>query len=76
MKDLVNKRIKFGEEFRPFCAVHMSDYYSDYSVWSHPSLFMTHVFEAKSENGTALPAVTDVDGTARVQIVNVLCLAK
>lgn len=70
MKDLVNDRIKFREEFRPFAPSILSDYYSEYSVCSHPSPFMTHVFEVKSKKRDIIPAVTHVDGTGRFQTVS------
>jgi carbamoyltransferase len=70
MKDLVNERIKFREEFRPFAPSILADYFSDYSVCTHPSPFMTHVFEVKPEKRQTIPAVTHVDGTGRFQTVS------
>jgi carbamoyltransferase len=70
MKDLVNERIKFREEFRPFAPSILSDHFSEYSACSHPSPFMTHVFEVKPEKRQAIPAVTHVDGTGRFQTVS------
>jgi carbamoyltransferase len=70
MKDLVNERIKFREEFRPFAPSILADYFSEYSVCSHPSPFMTHVFEVKPEKRPDIPAVTHADGTGRFQTVN------
>jgi carbamoyltransferase len=70
MKDLVNERIKFREEFRPFAPSILADHFSDYSVCSHPSPFMTHVFEVKPEKRADIPAVTHADGTGRFQTVN------
>jgi carbamoyltransferase len=70
MKDLVNDRIKFREEFRPFAPSILADYFSDYSVCSHPSPFMTHVFEVKPEKRVDIPAVTHADGTGRFQTVS------
>jgi len=69
MKDLVNERIKFREEFRPFAPSILADSFSDYSVCSHASPFMTHVFKIKSEKRDVIPAVTHVDGTGRFQTV-------
>jgi carbamoyltransferase len=70
MKDLVNERIKFREEFRPFAPSILAEYFSDYSVCSHPSPFMTHVFEVRPDKRGVIPAVTHVDGTGRFQTVN------
>jgi carbamoyltransferase len=70
MKDLVNERIKFREEFRPFAPSILQEYYSDYSACSHPSPFMTHVFDVRPEKRGTIPAVTHVDGTGRFQSVS------
>ena len=70
MKDLVNERIKFREEFRPFAPSILADCFSDYSVCPHPSPFMTHVFEVRPEKRQTIPAVTHVDGTGRFQTVS------
>jgi carbamoyltransferase len=70
MKDIVNERIKFREEFRPFAPSILADCFTDYSVCSHPSPFMTHVFDVKPEKRALIPAVTHVDGTGRFQTVD------
>lgn len=70
MKDLVNERIKFREEFRPFAPSILADYFSDYSVCSHPSPFMTHVFDVQPAKRPIIPAVTHVDGSGRFQTVS------
>lgn len=69
MKDLVNERIKFREEFRPFAPSILLDNFDEYSSCSHPSPFMTHVFEVKSDKRSVIPAVTHIDGTGRFQTV-------
>jgi carbamoyltransferase len=70
MKDWVNERIKFREEFRPFAPSILAEYYEDYSACSHPSPYMTHVFEVKPTKRPVIPAVTHVDGTGRFQTVS------
>jgi len=70
MKDWVNERIKFREEFRPFAPSILAEYYDDYSACSHPSPYMTHVFEVKPSKRPVIPAVTHVDGTGRFQTVS------
>jgi len=70
MKDVVNERIKFREEFRPFAPSVLIDHFNDYSVCSHPSPFMTHVFQVRPGKRALIPAVTHVDGTGRFQTVS------
>jgi carbamoyltransferase len=70
MKDWVNERIKFREEFRPFAPSILAEYYDDYSLCAHPSPFMTHVFEIKPSKRDVIPAVTHVDGTGRFHTVS------
>ncbi|MGH8057139.1 MAG: carbamoyltransferase family protein, partial [Candidatus Entotheonellia bacterium] len=70
MKDEVNERIKFREEFRPFAPSILADYFSDYSACSHPSPFMTHVFDVQPAKRPVIPAVTHVDGSGRFQTVS------
>jgi len=70
MKDLVNERIKFREEFRPFAPSILEEHFGEYSVCSHPSPFMTHVFDIHPAKRNVIPAVTHVDGTGRFQTVS------
>jgi carbamoyltransferase len=69
MKDLVNERIKFREEFRPFAPSVLAEKYHDFSTCSHSSPFMTHVFNVRPDKRDVIPAVTHVDGTGRFQSV-------
>lgn len=70
MKDKVNARIKYREEFRPFAPAIMSEHKDEYfvsnGVESPYMCFTLDVLESKAE---AIPAVTHVDQTARVQTV-------
>ena len=67
MKDTLNRRIKFRESFRPFAPAVLEEHAFEHFGLSHPSPHMLLVAQVK--NG-AIPAVTHVDGTARVQTVN------
>jgi carbamoyltransferase len=68
MRDAINSRVKFRESFRPFapsvCEQNAANFFAD----AAPSPFMTHLFDVLEPK--RIPAVTHVDGTARVQTVN------
>jgi len=74
MKDIVNAKIKFREPYRPFApsvAVESASRYFklDRMVDHHPLRYMLYVVPVKEEHYETLPAITHVDGTARVQTV-------
>ena len=68
-KDRVNAKIKFREEFRPFAPSVLEEKAGEYFDLKAPSPFMLLVAEVRPEKRT-IPAVTHVDGTARVQTVS------
>jgi len=74
MKDVVNTKIKFREPFRPFAPSVLSDRAQEYfdlpkSDGLYPARFMLYVVPVADQKREAIPAVTHVDGTARVQMV-------
>lgn len=70
MKDILNKRIKQREPFRPFAPSILEENTGDYFKKSHPSPFMSFVHSIKENKKNTIPAVCHVDGTARLQTVN------
>lgn len=75
MKDLVNIKIKFREPFRPFAPSIPVERASNYFVLDdparhYPARFMLYVVEIRSERREAVPAITHVDGTGRLQTVH------
>ncbi len=70
MKDIVNKKIKFREEFRPFAPSVMSDSYKDVFDLKSESPFMTIACKVKDGWGKKIPSTTHINGTARVQTVS------
>lgn len=68
MQDTINKRVKFRETFRPFAPSVIEDRAAEFFEDAAPSPFMTIVFDVKDPK--RIPAVTHVDGTARVQTVH------
>ncbi len=74
MRDRLNRDIKFREEFRPFAPVVTADaadrYFELPDGGRRLARFMSGVFPVKPEWREALAAVTHVDGTARVQVLD------
>lgn len=70
MKDSVNSRIKFREEFRPFAPAVLVERSFDIFDIDKPWPFMTAAFKVKDGWIDRLPATTHVNGTARVQTVD------
>lgn len=69
-KELLNSKIKRRESFRPFAPSILKEYVSDYFEVSDNVPFMEKVFPIKPEKHAAIPAVTHVDGTGRLQTVD------
>jgi carbamoyltransferase len=67
MKDRINGLIKKREEFRPFAPAVLWSETARHFDLDHPSPFMLETCQVKSP--LALPAITHVDGSARVQTV-------
>jgi carbamoyltransferase len=70
MKDILNKRIKHRETFRPFAPSVLEEKTGEYFEQSHPSPFMLFTYKVKPEKRDIIPAPTHVDGTGRVQTVS------
>lgn len=70
MKDILNARVKFREEFRPFAPAVLEEAASTYFELSGPSPYMLQTPPVKPEWAPKIPSVTHVDGTARVQTVS------
>jgi carbamoyltransferase len=74
-QDRVNRKIKFRESFRPFAPAVLAD---EAHRWfelpagqpEHLTPFMCSVVPVTDEGRALLPAVTHVDGTARVQRID------
>jgi len=70
MKDKINQRVKFREEFRPFApSVRHEDgptYFEGYC----DSPYMTQTFTANDRTCREAPAIVHADGTSRIQSVH------
>lgn len=69
MKDFLNLRVKHREAFRPFAPAVLEDRASEWFEMDGPSSYMLRVLPVRSERRDLVPAITHVDGTARVQTV-------
>jgi len=69
MKEILNRRIKHREIFRPFAPSILTEKTSEWFEQSHPSPFMTMAYAVKKEMRDKIPAPTHVDGTGRLQTV-------
>jgi carbamoyltransferase len=70
MKDLLNKYVKHREEFRPFAPSCLEEHAGEYFEDCRYSPFMLFVYPVKPEMQDRVPAITHIDGTARVQTVS------
>lgn len=70
MKDEINARVKFREEFRPFAPSVIEEKASEMFAMDAPSPYMTMAFKVREGWGERLPAITHINNTARVQTVS------
>jgi len=70
MKNVLNRRIKHREPFRPFAPSILAEATGEYFEKSQPSPFMTLAYPVRAEKRAAIPAPTHVDGTGRLQTVS------
>jgi carbamoyltransferase len=69
MKEILNRRIKHREIFRPFAPSILAEATGEYFEKSYPSPFMTLAYPVRPEKREKIPAPTHVDGTGRLQTV-------
>ncbi|GAA0296441.1 carbamoyltransferase [Sphingomonas oligophenolica] len=74
MRDRLNREIKYREEFRPFAPIVPAEHADRFFLLppggARLARFMSGVFPVRREWHERLAAVTHVDGTARVQVVD------
>ena len=70
MRDIINLRIKFRERFRPFAPSVLEEALDDYFVGAVPDPFMLQVYPVRPDKRAAVPAITHVDGSGRLQTVS------
>ncbi|HYK40221.1 MAG TPA: carbamoyltransferase C-terminal domain-containing protein [Candidatus Eremiobacteraceae bacterium] len=69
MKEVLNRRIKHREIFRPFAPSILAEASGEWFENSHPSPFMTMAYPVRPAKRDKIPAPTHVDGTGRLQTV-------
>jgi carbamoyltransferase len=70
MKDILNARIKHRESFRPFAPSVLAEKCAEWFDGPAESRFMLMNYIVRPERRAQVPAITHVDGTARVQTVH------
>jgi carbamoyltransferase len=69
MKEILNRRIKHREIFRPFAPSVLAEKTGEWFEKSHPSPFMSLAYSVLHDKRDKIPAPTHVDGTGRLQTV-------
>lgn len=68
MRSIINMKIKMREGFRPFAPTILEDHIQEYFQIDRPSPYMLLVAPVQPDKD--LPAITHVDGSARIQSIN------
>jgi carbamoyltransferase len=69
-KDFLNRHVKFREAFRPYAPIVTVEDQFEYFDLATSSPYMLYACQVRPKYQGVLPAVTHVDGTARVQSVS------
>ena len=70
MKDILNRKIKRRESFRPFAPSVLKSATGEWFEEVDDVPFMMQVFQIREEKREKIPAVTHVDGSGRLQTVS------
>ena len=70
MKDIINKKIKRRESYRPFAPSVLEEHQSEWFEGNFFSPYMSSLAMVKTNKRKIIPAVTHFDNTARLQTVN------
>jgi carbamoyltransferase len=69
MKEILNRKIKRRESFRPFAPSILRESVSEWFEQDGDVPFMMQVYPIRPEKRALIPAVTHVDGSGRLQTV-------
>lgn len=69
MRALINSKVKLREPFRPFAPSVLAERANEFFDCPHPVPFMQFAVPVRPSTKGVIPAVTHVDGTARIQTV-------
>lgn len=70
MRDIINRKIKFREGFRPFAPTVLEDHVGQYFQLDRPSPYMLLVAPVRDDAPQPLPSITHVDQSARIQTIS------
>jgi len=70
MKDILNEKVKHREWYRPFAPIVTEEDSQKYFTNKRPIPYMSVICFTREEYRDKLPAVTHVDGSARIQTVS------
>jgi len=70
MKEILNRKIKRRESFRPFAPSILREHVAEWFEEEADVPFMMQVFQVREEKRALIPAVTHVDGSGRLQTVH------
>lgn len=70
MKDILNLKIKRRESFRPFAPSILREAVAEWFEQDDDVPFMMQVYPIRADKRAAIPAVTHVDGSGRLQTVH------
>jgi len=70
MREILNAKIKLREKFRPFAPSILEERLGDFFEGAVADPFMIQVYPVRAEKRSAIPAVTHVDGSGRLQTVS------
>jgi carbamoyltransferase len=70
MRAIINTKIKCREKFRPFAPSVLEEAQDQYFAGAPPDPFMLQVAPVRPDKRDVIPAVTHVDGSARLQTVS------
>jgi carbamoyltransferase len=70
MKDILTRKIKRRESFRPFAPSILREAVADWFEEEDEVPFMMQVFQIREDKRPLIPAVTHVDGSGRLQTVH------
>jgi carbamoyltransferase len=70
MLDIVNKKVKRREPWRPFAPVIIEGHEKDFFINGRTSRYMMKAYRIRPEKRSVIPAVVHVDDTCRPQSIN------